>query len=111
MRPLTDLHDPKSMVLSYPDLLQQCEEIFDSYVFSFTQATKVEEMTRSQSKSRIWFQQRAGRITASRFREILHTDCTQPSVSAIKAICYPVMHQFMPKACQYGCEHEEQLAT
>ena len=65
-------------------------------------------MTRSQSKSRIWFQQRAGRITASRFRGILHTDCTKPSVSAIKSICYPVMHQFMPKACQYGCEHEEQ---
>lgn len=108
MRPLTDLHDPKFMTLSYPDLLQQCEEVFGSYAFSFTQATKVEEMTRSQSKSHIWFQQRAGRITASRFREILHTDCTQPSVSAIKSICYPVMHQFMPKACQYGCEHEEQ---
>ena len=37
MRPLTDLHDPKSMALSYPDLLQQCEEIFNSYAFSFTQ--------------------------------------------------------------------------
>ena len=21
---------------------------------------------------------------------------------------WTVMHQFMPKACQYGCEHEEQ---
>ena len=108
MRPLTDLHDPKSMALSYPDLLQKCEDIFNSYTFSFNQATKVEEMTRSQSKSRVWFQQRAGRITASRFREILHTYYTQPSVSAIKSICYPVMHQLMPKACQYGCEREEQ---
>ena len=80
MRPLTDLHDPKSIALSYPDLLQQCENFFDFYAFSFTQATNVEEMTRSQSNCRIWFQQRAGRITASRFRQILHTNCTQPSV-------------------------------
>ena len=108
MRPLTDLHDPKAMSLSYPDLLQKCDDIFNSYTFSFNQAAKVEEMTRSQSKSRIWFQQCAGRITASKFREILHTDYTQPSISAIKSICYPVMHQLMPKACQYGCEHEEQ---
>ena len=108
MRPLTDLHDPKSMEMNYPDLLQRCEKIFSSYTFSFNQATKVEEMTRSQSKSRVWFQQRAGRITASRFRAILHTDYTQPSISTIKSICYPVIHQFMPKACQYGCEHENQ---
>ena len=108
MRPLTDLHDPKAMSLSYPDLLQKCDDIFNSYTFSFNQAAKVEEMTRSQSKSRIWFQQRAGRITASKFREILHTDYTQPSISAIKSIFYPIMHQLMPKACQYGCEHEEQ---
>ena len=108
MRPLTDLHDPKSISLGYLDLLQKCDDIFNSYTFSFNQATKVEEMTRSQSKFRIWFQQHAGRITASRFREILHTDYTQPSISLIKSICYPVMHQLMPKACQYGCEHEEQ---
>ena len=108
MRPLTDLHNPKAMLLSYPDLLQKCDDVFNSYTFSFNQAAKVEEMTRSQSKSRIWFQQCAGRITASKFREILHTDYTQPSISAIKSICYPVMHQLMPKACQYGCDHEEQ---
>ena len=106
MRPLTDLHHPKAM--SYPDLLQKYDDIFNSYTFSFNQAAKVKEMTRSQSKSRIWFQQRAGRITASKFREILHTDYTQPSISAIKSICYPVMHQLVPKACQYGREHEEQ---
>ena len=96
------------MSLSYPDLLQKCDDIFNSYTFSFNQAAKVEEMTRLQSKSRVWFQQRAGRITASKFREILHTDYTQPSISAIKSICYPVMHQLMPRVCQYGCEHEEQ---
>ena len=62
-------------------------------------------MTHPQSKSCIWFQQCAGRITISKFREIVHTDYTQPSISAFKFIYYPVMYQLMLKACQYGCEH------
>ena len=79
MRPLTDLHDPKYMALSFPDLLQQCEEIFDSYAFSFTQETKVEEMTRSQSKSCTWFQ--------------LHAEESQPLGS--DRYCIQIVHNHL----------------
>ena len=40
MRPLTDLHNPKAMSLSYPDLLQKCDDVFNSYTFSFKVALK-----------------------------------------------------------------------
>ena len=80
--------------MTYPDLLQRCEEVFSSISFSFNQAHLVEENTRMQSNCKLWFPQRAGRIAASRFRETLHTDCSQPSLSLIKSICYPAEHQF-----------------
>ena len=51
-------------------------------------------MTCSQSKSCIWFQ------NVPEESQPLHNHLFQQS--------NPVMHQFMPKACQYGCEHEEQ---
>ena len=50
---------------------------------------------------------RAGRITASRFREILHTDVSQPSLSLIKGIRYPAAHQFSSVPCQYGLDNED----
>ena len=78
-KPLTDLNDTAAMRMAYPDLLQRCEEVFSSISFSFNQAHLVEENTRMQSNCKLWIQQRAGRITASRFRETLHTDFSQPS--------------------------------
>jgi len=77
------------MKLSYNELLNKCEDIYETVSFTFNEAVMVEERTRGQSKSRAWFEQRAGRIAASKLREALHTNYLQPSVSLIKAICYP----------------------
>ena len=65
------------------------------------------QLTHNQAKSREWFKYRAGRITASRFRRVLHTDCYRPSLSLLKSICYPEIHQFSTKAISWGCEHEK----
>ena len=73
-KPLTDLYNPDSMKLSYPELLQTCEQIYNSVSFTFDQAVTVEKETRIQAKSRTWFEQRSGRVTASKLREVLHTD-------------------------------------
>jgi len=64
------------------------------------------DLTQAQSKSRNWFQYRAGRITASRFRQVLHTDPHQPSLSLLKSICYTEIHKFSTKATIWGCKHE-----
>ena len=110
-KPLTNLNDAAAMRMTYPDLLQRCEEVFSSISFSFNQAQLVEENTRMQSNCKLWFQQRAGRITASRFREVLHTDFSQPSLSLIKSICYPAEYQFTTVPCQYGLDNEDKARS
>ena len=66
----------------------------------------VKEMTRLQADSKLWFQQKAGRITASKLCDVLLTDCSQLSISIIQSICYPALYKFSSVACQYGCDHE-----
>ena len=38
---------------------------------------------------------------------MISTDVSQPSLSLVKAICYPDTYQFYSAACSYGCKHEE----
>ena len=81
--------------------------MYQTVSFSFNQAKLVEEMTHTQADSKLWFQQRAGWITASKLRDVLHTDYSQPSISMIQSICYPTSYKFTLVACQYGCDHEQ----
>ncbi len=50
---------------------------------------------------------RAGRITASRFKAVCHTDPSNPSKSLNMSICHPELYRFKNAATRYGCEHEE----
>ena len=52
--------------LRFPELLLKCEEIYDGISISVAQAKLMEEETRKQSSSKIWFDQRSGCVTASR---------------------------------------------
>ncbi|KAI4455373.1 atp-dependent dna helicase [Holotrichia oblita] len=49
----------------------------------------IEQSTRNQSQNPNWFKQRAGRITASKFKAVSKTNKNSPSLSLIKSICYP----------------------
>ena len=40
-RPLTDLFDADAMALSYPELLQHCEELYNNYVITTDQVELV----------------------------------------------------------------------
>ena len=55
----------------------------------------------------MWHDQPAGRITASILKAACHTDPGQPSLSLIKAICYPHSVKFSTSATKWGCEHEK----
>jgi len=106
-KPLTHLYDENALSLQFSDLLQKCEEIYDGITVTVAQAKLVEEETRKQSSSKIWFDQRSGRVTASKLYSVLHTNQSKPSVSLIKSICYPGATKFFSKACEYGCQHED----
>ena len=65
-RPLTELFDPNAMSLTYTDLLCRCEELYNSYIITADQAELMEKNTWLQAKSKVWFQQKAGHVIASR---------------------------------------------
>ena len=59
-----------------------------------------------QSKSKAWFDQRAGRITTSRMYNVVHTSINSPSLSLMRTmICYPQV--FSTTAVNWGRVHEK----
>ena len=104
--PLTELFDPSTQALTFDELTIKCKEIYDNVIVTADQAALVEKMTRGQAKSRLWFQQRSGRITASKLKNAVVTNADNPSPSLIKSICYPESTKFYSVACEYGCKHE-----
>lgn len=63
---------------------------------------KVERDTRTQWQCEIWKQLRVGRITASMLKRVCSTKMESPSVSLLKAICYPDTTSFSTQATRYG---------
>ena len=110
-KPLTHLYDEDALSLPFPDLLKKCEQIYDEVSVSVEQAKMVEQETRKQSNSKIWYDQRSGRVTSSRLHGILHMRQSKSSVSLVKAICYPGAAKFFSKACAYGCQHEDEARS
>ena len=106
-KPLSSLFDGNLLEASYHKLLEECEKIFTNLSVSVEQAKSVEILTKNQSNSKLWFRYRAGRITASNFKGVVHTDISQPSQSLIKRICYPEGFKFKAKSTQWGLEHEK----
>ncbi|KAF7199465.1 transcript variant X1 [Nothobranchius furzeri] len=106
MLPKTVLDYRTSETLQLPPK-ELCQE-FEFEELTPSQVQAVETATRDQSASRIWFRQRAGRITASKMRRVLRTSPQQPSKSLIMAICYPEAYRFTTYVTSYGCQHESQ---
>ena len=67
----------------------------------------LEELTRLQSKSKVWFKFRAGQITVSRVNQVVRTDPHRPALSLLSSICYPEACQFTSIATEYGCKHKK----
>lgn len=98
---LSTLYKPEYLSLNYHELLKFCEEC--DIAISESQIKAVEENTREQSNSKVWFSMRTGRITASRFKAASHTNPLSPSISLIMNICYP---ELKTVATKWGCDHE-----
>ena len=104
-KPLTELYDSELCKLDFEDLLEKSNRVFEVMNISSKQAKAIEEATRNQSKSSLWFDMRAGRITASKFHQACHTDPASPSISLIKDVCYG--SKFSSKATAWGNTHEK----
>ena len=103
---LTSLYNKKLFdVASFSELSNECEKVIASITISAEHSKAVEQATRSQSKWKLWYMYRAGRITASNFKTAVHT-ISNPSQSFIKQICYPQNYKFKTQATQWGIHHE-----
>ena len=102
--PLTALLKPEYLALDYHDLLNVCEGVTVDITNETAQV--IEQETRLQSKSKLWYKYRAGRVTASRMKAVCHTNLSNPSQSLIKSVCYPEAFSFISKQTDWGCKHE-----
>ncbi|XP_046857602.1 uncharacterized protein LOC124451003 [Xenia sp. Carnegie-2017] len=103
----SDLYDPTLLDKSLETLLELSESKMDCFNVTVEQQKAVEEKTRDQANSRLWFRFRAGRVTASRFKAACCTNRDSPSKSLITSICYPELKKFSTAATRWGCQHEE----
>lgn len=98
------IFDQNNMSKSYSELMSMARKIDLSLTDEQIQC--IEEATRNQSEEQNWYLQRAGRITASKFKAVCRTSKKKPSLSLVKSICYPTKLKFAPKAISWGLTHE-----
>lgn len=84
---LSGLLKHEYMKYSYSELLKLSQGF--THTVTPEQAEALAIHTHSQAKSSLWFRMRAGRITASNFKSVSHTDESSPSLSLIMSICHP----------------------
>ena len=85
MEPLTSLQIDNSN-LSGPQFAQKCKEVFDSIRVTTDQVKELELRTHEQSVCKLWFEQRRGQITGTKFHDVIvRRDSTPPRQSRF---CY-----------------------
>ncbi|XP_077862804.1 uncharacterized protein LOC144344897, partial [Saccoglossus kowalevskii] len=104
-KPLTSLKREDLCLAQYDQLVRECASI--NLTISEEDVKVIEENTRGQADSKLWFRYRAGRITASTMKTACHTNIDKPSASLIKSICYPDSVKFSTTATKWGCDHEK----
>ena len=82
----------KNHPASLHDILSKAESIMDRIRVDDEKAREIQECTRDQSQSSMWFVHRAPRITASKCKRALLKETTSPS-KAIGEILYKSSYQ------------------
>ena len=103
---LHSIFKPEYLDKNYTELLTLAENYPQEKVTP-AMVDHLDQITCNQSKSKQWFWYKTGRITTSRFKQVLHTDPHQPSLSLLNSICYPEIHKFSTQSTSWGCEHEK----
>ena len=85
-------------------LLECCQEFVGMLTPSTSKAETIERATRRQSDCRRWHEERYGRITSSKFGEVVK--CRQYQGHAQRML-YPTCSSMSTSAIQWGKENEE----
>lgn len=107
MEPLTSLQIENSN-LSGHELEQKCKEVFDSIHVTSDQVKELELRTREQSVCKLWFEHRHGRITASKFHDVIvRRDLTPPDNLVSIIMGYNQYDLSNKKEVKWGVDHED----
>ena len=101
---LKNLYFDSCLNITFKDLQNRCNEIFDSISISQEEALNIEIQTRSQGKSQKCYELWTGRITASVLKVACRSNLNIPSLSLTKKKCYWV--KFRSIATGWRTEHK-----
>ena len=84
---LTSLYHSEYETMEKDDLMSFCHKVFESQlVVTKAEAEYLEEQTKLQQQSPMWFQHRTGRITASVFGKVAKARLNPPPFSLVKRL-------------------------
>lgn len=100
-KPLSHMYKKSYTNLPLEDLVAKSREIYEQISITKEQCMAISSLTTNQSSSKSWFIHRSFRITASKFKQVVHTNIVVPSLSLVKQICYPEAFCFSNEATRY----------
>lgn len=88
--PFTKFFNETMVGKSHAIIAEECVRVIGEYQSTLTEEHlgAIELITRGQSSKKIWFDQRDGRITASKLKSVMSADLRTPSIKLIQSICY-----------------------
>ncbi|KAL2077859.1 hypothetical protein ACEWY4_027363 [Coilia grayii] len=106
LKSLANLHGRTLDTSDFSALRQHCQTLEGIANITHIQAAQIEQRTKGQLTSSLWFAARAGRITASSMHSVYATDIHSPALSTVKRVCYP-QHGPVTPATTWGVKQEE----
>ena len=103
---IISLFSPVKIKFSYDELVTTAENVKGSYSVTDEETRNLEEGTRLQARCKLWEVHRAGQVTASNLRAVVHTDANNPSKSLIKSMLSRDLQVCISTATTLGCQHE-----
>lgn len=103
---LTNMKDGNAMQMNYDQLLTHTDRI----VLTMTdeEIDSVEAYTKGQAGGKMWDEVRAGRVTASKMKQVCTTGPASPSQSLIMSVCYPESKKLVTDATQWGAKQKKE---
>lgn len=104
---LKRFYNETNLKLSSLELKEKCNAIASQMRIADNDIVTVEEMTRTQSKSPLWFSVREGRMTASNFGKFMRRGSLTLSANDISSICYRQSSQLSVPSTNWGLHSEK----
>lgn len=107
---LMSLYRPKYKSLPKQKLYAECSTLFQELKISVDEACYLEKSTQLQSQCALWHDHRKGRVTASVFKNVCHTNIDKPAKSIITSILKSKPIPNVP-AVKWGCANENKARS